>query len=347
MAKSGEKTAEKRAKRRAPLKIGGARHLVMGLGAAIIMFCGGVLLGGAMERYFEWLSALSDPPPAFSPLGPEAFEKEGLGGEIGVAAQIDSPRSYFIAMGRKEAFVAPLYPPEAETPSNPVTAVLLEPAGAPAEEDFANWVQSVGGVGVIIQFLGKRAAPDETTRARVAEALQAEGLRLSPNAVFIDPHHRSRRAELAPRTFGITLGASVIGLGALLGLVTLRSAERERRRRARQARRQAARAAKEKRKSAKGDAKETGSTPAPAPTPEKAAPEKPETKAPAAAENSAAKSASKGAETAPSSTAGAKPEAAKNEETPVDGKTDAASKATEADARKTEPALKITGVRGD
>ena len=248
MAKSGEKSAENRPRRRKPLNIGWARHLVMGLGAAVIMFSGGVLLGGAAERYFEWLSALADSPPAFTALSPAAFENTGLAGEIGLAAQIDSPRSYFIDIGGREAFMAPLYPPDANEASNPVNVILLERAGAPAEEDFANWVRAVGPTAVVIEFLGRQFEPDDQTRARVAAALEAEGLRLAPGALFVDPHHRPRRVELAPRTFGMTFGGFVIGLGALLGLYTMQSLRRERRRRARMARRAEARKAREERK---------------------------------------------------------------------------------------------------
>lgn len=238
MTGSTQNSAEKGPKRRAPLKIARFRHAVLTLAAATILLCGGVLLGAAVENRLAWLAALSKGPPPFKALGDGALSETGTVGEVALRAQIDSPRAYYVAMGRAEAFAAPLYPPEADQPSDPVTTVLLEPAGAPAEKDFANWVQSVGPTSVVVQFLGRRAAPDEATREHVAEALAAEGLRLAPDAEFIDPHHRPRRIELAPPSFGLGLGASVIGLGALTGLFTLGSLERSRRRRARLAKKE-------------------------------------------------------------------------------------------------------------
>lgn len=240
MTESKQIPTEKRRKPRAVWNIARFRHAVLGLAAAAIMASGGALMAGAVISYAGWLKAVAEPPQDYLALGGGALQRPGLAGEIAMRAQIDPPRAYFVALGSAsgggdggEAFAAPLFPPELAAEAAEVTAVLLEPAGAPAESAFANWVRSVGPRGVVIEVLGRLLEPDPLTRERIALALRREGLRLAEDAAFLDPHHRPRRVELAPHRYGLAFAGSVIGVGALLALLTLASAERSRRKAAR------------------------------------------------------------------------------------------------------------------
>lgn len=183
---------------------------------AVIAALGLVMLAGSLQTRWAYSAVAEGPPPAVTPLPTDAPVAPGRFGEVALQAQLDRPRAYLAAGGA--VWLAPLYPPDAERPADPVRAMVFERDGAVPEAAFAHWVLAVGRAGTLVELRGAKVDPHSALRRQAAAALRAEGLNLAEDAVFIDPFLRSRREELAPTRLALPFSLSVMALGAGLAL---------------------------------------------------------------------------------------------------------------------------------
>lgn len=216
---STDKAAEKGQARRSVGLLDRMTRPLLTLAAAAALGVGATLLAASLEERARWLDPSWRAPDPYRSIDSVWAGRDSLGPEVGLRAQLDRPRAYFVRASEGEAFAAPLYPSDARQPSNPVRVVLLEPQGAPSEAVFANWVLAVGEVGTVVELFGRPVAPDAAVRERVAQALSIQGLALAQDALFFDPYGEARIAPDGPSPVTPIVAMTAMGVSALLALM--------------------------------------------------------------------------------------------------------------------------------
>ncbi|MBX2856332.1 MAG: hypothetical protein KTR21_15175 [Rhodobacteraceae bacterium] len=205
------------------------------IGGPLIIAFGIFMQFNEADKNQQRRQALAAGAPAMVDIGTfDETKHMGPANEVSIRGQLDLSINYTLTREGKYGaktirWMAPLYDPAAVEPENPVRAIVLESDGKPEQDDLAAMMKGIANDRPIIEINGEESGPGRF-RSMVREALEEQGLTLSPDAVFIDPFLEGREAALKPSQGDNSFSYGIMGVGLLVfGYGFLRQTARRRR----------------------------------------------------------------------------------------------------------------------